>query len=89
MNIKYTLRGSERFTRSILGCILILSILFIPLPPSLIALISLIAFYPLLTALLAIDPYYLLIDYLINHLTKHTVNKESKVLLPENPNVFV
>ena len=73
MNIKYTLRGSERFTRSILGFCLILSILFIPLSPSLIALISLIALYPLITALLAIDPYYLLIDHILNHMTKHAV----------------
>jgi len=73
MNNKYTLRGSERFTRSILGFCLVLSILVIPLSPSLIALICFIAFYPLLTALLAMDPYYLAIDHILNYMSKHAV----------------
>jgi len=71
MNPEYTLRSSERFTRLILGCCLVLSILVIPLTPTWIALITLIGFYPLLTALIAVDPYYLLIDISLNYLSKH------------------
>jgi len=73
MNLEYTLRASERFTRLILGSCLVLSILVLPLSTSWIALISLIAFYPLLTALIAIDPYYLLIDHTLYYLSKHAV----------------
>lgn len=73
MNSEYTLRGSERFTRLVLGSCLVLSIFVLPLNPSLIALINLIAFYPLLTALIAIDPYYLLIDHILNYISKNAI----------------
>lgn len=64
MDSEYTLRNVERFTRFVLGFSLVLSILILPLSAFMIALITFISIYPLFTALIALDPLFLLVDIL-------------------------
>ncbi len=62
MDTEYYLRNSERFTRFVIGFSLVLSIMIFPITSAWIAAVCFVATYPLLTALLAIDPIFLLLD---------------------------
>ena len=62
MNKGYMLRDVECFTRFVIGFLIVLSLLVLPLNPGQIVILTLLAIYPLMTALIAIDPLFFVIS---------------------------
>jgi len=62
MNTSYELRDVERLTRFVVGFGIILLVLIIPFTAEEIFVASVFAFYPLLTALIAKDPLFYVVE---------------------------
>ena len=66
MSINYQLRNNERFTRFVIGFALVFSILIVPFTAEEIILVCVIAIYPLITSLIALDPVFYILDNIIS-----------------------
>ncbi|MDH5259399.1 MAG: hypothetical protein OEX07_15405 [Gammaproteobacteria bacterium] len=62
MNTYFKLRSTERFTRFVIGFGIIVSILFLPFTSNEIFMACVLAVYPLVTSLVALDPIFYVVE---------------------------
>ena len=75
MNTNYELRDVERLTRFIMGFGIMLLVLVFPFTAEEIFIASIFAFYPLITALVARDPFFYVVESIIGRSTAATSSK--------------
>ena len=72
---EYQLRNVERFTRFMIGFGIVIAVLIAPLTPGLIVALCALAVYPLMTALVATDPVFFLMEKAGNYFSSSVTNQ--------------